>query len=84
MKSSTYFHMKTKTLAYFQIFISVTFKVHALKYVCNNVLMRRYFTNFTFIHCGGRYQPKRLAKVGESSLGAACHPSQILRYMRAS
>ena len=46
--------------------------------------MHLYLGNFPFVYCGGRYQPGRLAKVGESSPGAACRPSQIVRYMRAS
>ena len=47
------------------------------------MLICRFAENFTFVNCGGHYQPGRLAKVGESSPGAACHPSQSIRYMRA-
>ena len=48
-----------------------------------NMLICRFAENFTFVDCRGRYQPGRLAEVGESSPGAACHPSQIVRYMPA-
>ena len=46
----------------------------------SNMLICRFAENFTFVDCRGRYQPGRLAEVGESSPGA----SAILRKLFAT